>query len=50
MSLKYHRSNYSSTNKLFDIATGHVKIVLNEHKSEVNSIFPVLFPSNTQFR
>ena len=35
--------------KLFDIKTGIIKITLNEHQSEVNSILPVLFPLNAQF-
>ena len=37
------------TIKLFGIKTGEIKITLNEHKSEVNSILPVLFPLNAQF-
>ena len=34
---------------LFEIKTGNVKIILNEHKDEVNSILPVLLPLNVQF-
>ena len=38
-----------NTIKFFDIKTGNVKITLNEHNSEVNSILPVLFPSNVKY-
>ena len=34
---------------LFEIKTGNVKIILNEHQDEVNSILPVLLPLNVQF-
>ena len=34
---------------LFEIKTGNIKIILNKHKDEVNSILPVLLPLNLQF-
>ena len=37
------------TLKLFDVKTGEVKITLNEHTNEVNSILPILLPLNAQF-
>ena len=37
------------TLKFFDVKTGEVKITLNEHTNEVNSILPMLLPLNAQF-
>ena len=37
------------TLKFFDVKTGEVKITLNEHTNEVNSILPILLPLNAQF-